>query len=249
MLRAIVVAAASAGLVGLALAAAFARIRKDVARGFVIGSYVQCDGEWHEAILNHCDLGLKRIPQQPVNTYTNLAYVAAGVLVGQLFDTGPAQVFMVSMTFLGLGSALYHGLSVRWAGHMDVLAIYWVFVGLLLYSGGRLCGTDAALTSAAMFLFGGLFASFLRLFRRDWAMNIKIGLLLGPILLLEVLYVHLNGVPQGYVPVAAALVLFAVAFGVWILDRNKLFRPRRWGHGVWHLLTAAAIPILFAVVS
>jgi hypothetical protein len=249
MVRAVAVSVAAAALVGLALAAAFSRIRKDLARGFVIGSYVECDGEWQEALLNECHLGLARVPQQPVNTYTNLAYVAAGVLVGLLFDTGPAQVFMVSMTFLGLGSALYHGLSVRWAGHLDVLAIYWVFLGLLLYAAGRLAGTDPTLTSAGMFVFAGLFASFLRLFRKDWSMNLKIGLMLGPVLVLELVYVWLNGTPGGNLRIGIAFALFATAFLVWVLDRKRWFRPRRWGHGIWHLFTAAAIALLFVAVS
>lgn len=42
--------------------------------------YKPCSGNWHEEELAGC-CTLEHVPQQPINTYTNLAYLAAGILV------------------------------------------------------------------------------------------------------------------------------------------------------------------------
>ena len=49
--------------------------------------------------------------------------------------------------------------------------------------------------------------------------------------------------PLGYF--IASLILFALAFIFWNLDKKRVFPIKRWGHGLWHLLTGAAIALLF----
>ena len=41
--------------------------------------------------------------------------------------------------------------------------------------------------------------------------------------------------------------LFAMAMGAWLVDK-KTEALGRWGHGMWHLLTAAAIAIMFVAL-
>ena len=43
----------------------------------VESDYRACNGGWEEAILSVCDPCLLAVPQQPRNTYSNLAYIAA----------------------------------------------------------------------------------------------------------------------------------------------------------------------------
>ena len=96
-----------------------------------VSEYRKCVGGWWEEELNHCDSGLIRVPQQPVNTYTNLAYLAVGLFLMFQLNTLSTYVFSLTLLYLCVGSALYHALSTRWAGRLDVSAIYAVFSAVL----------------------------------------------------------------------------------------------------------------------
>jgi hypothetical protein len=45
-----------------------------------------------------------------------------------------------------------------------------------------------------------------------------------------------------------SLGIFAVAFAAWLLDKHTTVLSR-FGHALWHLLTAAAIGHMFAAVA
>jgi len=66
--------------------------------------YRTCAGDWYEAELHNCQAGLAAVPQQPVNTYSNLAYLAAGLYPGVLLDTPASYVFAFAMAYLCVGS-------------------------------------------------------------------------------------------------------------------------------------------------
>jgi predicted membrane channel-forming protein YqfA (hemolysin III family) len=210
--------------------------------------YQPCRGGWHEAFLNHCEAGLLRIPQQPVNTYTNLAYLAAGLFIHLALGTGPSLVFAIGMLYLCVGSSLYHALSTAWAGMLDVTAIYVVFSSLAVFAAAALVGAATSpLTAGVMFLVAGLTAYFLSTrFRRQ--MNVVIGVFLGVTYLLSLLHMLLSGSWGGWPLLLGSLVLFAIAFVVWHMDRAKSFPLPRWGHGLWHILTAVASALLFLLI-
>ncbi|MGD8698655.1 MAG: hypothetical protein PVJ43_05155 [Gemmatimonadales bacterium] len=46
----------------------------------------------------------------------------------------------------------------------------------------------------------------------------------------------------------ASFVIYAVAFAVWVMDKKRVFPVKRWGHGLWHLLTATATCVVFYAV-
>ena len=69
----------------------------------------QCMGNWWEAELRGCAAGNVPTPVEPINSYSNLAYYAGGITVFTLEGTASAAVFAAAMTFLCIGSALYHG--------------------------------------------------------------------------------------------------------------------------------------------
>ncbi len=52
--------------------------------------YRPCEGGWWEAELNGCQNGLRMIPQQPINVYTALIYVAGSVFVALQLRVPPA---------------------------------------------------------------------------------------------------------------------------------------------------------------
>ena len=249
ILTSVIVAASATFLVDVGLVIAFYRVRHGIDHEPLEKAYLVCDGGWHEAYLNKCKDGLNRFPQQPINTYSNLAFVAGGVFVGHYLGSATAQMFMVSMVLLAVGSALYHGLSVRWAGHMDVLSIYWVLLVLLFTVIGRLAGINPAFTGVAGFVGGGVIAAYLRLVRKKVDMMLKIGLILAPIYGLSVWQAIRVGEVIGYVLLGVSLGLFIIAFVIWNLDKRQV----RWlagaGHGVWHVLCAGGFSLIFWVIE
>jgi hypothetical protein len=249
LLTSAIVAVVATLLIDAALVIAFFRVRHGIDRAPLEQAYLQCDGGWHEAYINQCNDGLTRFPQQPINTYSNLAFVAAGVFVGSYVGTPNALIFMVTMVMLAIGSALYHGLSVRWAGHMDVLAIYWVLLVLLIGAVAPFFELHQRLTAIAGFVGGGVVSAYLRLVRKKVDMMIKIGVLLAPIYALAAAHAISTGPPIRYVMLAVSLGLFVIAFVIWNLDKRRVAWLRGAGHGVWHILSAAGFALIFWVVA
>lgn len=208
------------------------------------GDYNPCNGHWAEADEVGCAT-LTRIPQQPVNTYSNLAYLAAGLIIQLTVDTGPAFVFAVTMTYLCIGSTLYHATSTGWAGVLDVSGIITVFPGIAVYAAaGHFRLGDATWTPLAMFLVGGglVFVLAKRIHEYMRAV-IATSLGLSYAMMLGYMWRTHDWRAQEYL--WWSLGLFALGFLAWELDRRRKFRPRTWGHGVWHVATAAASALIF----
>ena len=152
LLRSILWADATGFLIGIALIITFYRVRPSKLQP----AYEKCSGEFFEARVNACESGVAFIPQQPVNAYTNIAYAIGAVFVALYFAEGSPTgfVFMFAMIALCIGSALYHGLSTKWGGHLDVIGIYWVFGALMFLALGTLFGWDKEFTAMTMLVRG-----------------------------------------------------------------------------------------------
>lgn len=208
------------------------------------GDFKPCDGDWAEADELGCAT-LTRIPQQPVNTYSNLAYLAAGLIIQFRVDTGPAFVFAVTMTYLCIGSSLYHATSTGWAGVLDVSGILTVFPAITVYAvAGHFRVGNSPWTPLVMFVVGGglVFVLAKRIHRY---MRLVIGISLGLSYLLMLGYMWRNNAWEHQRFMWWSIGLFVAGFAAWELDRHRKFRPRRWGHGVWHVATAAASALIF----
>ncbi|MFP4378082.1 MAG: ceramidase domain-containing protein [Spirochaetales bacterium] len=249
LLTSIIVAAAATFLVDVALVIAFFRVRHGIDHEPLHEAYLRCDGGWHEAHVRKCDQGLRHFPQQPINTYSNLAFVAAGTFIGSYVATPNALIFMVVMVLLAIGSALYHGLSVRWAAHMDVLAIYWVLLVLMISAIAARAGLDQRLTSIAAFVGGAVVSAYLRLLRKDVDMMIKIGLLLAPVYALAAWHAVALDELGRLVVLGVSLGLFVIAFVIWNLDKRHVAWLQAAGHGIWHMLAAAGFALIFWAVE
>jgi predicted membrane channel-forming protein YqfA (hemolysin III family) len=208
------------------------------------GDFKPCDGDWAEADELGCAT-LSHIPQQPVNTYSNLAYLAAGLVIQFMVDTGPAFVFAVTMTYLCIGSTLYHATSTGWAGVLDVSGIITVFPAITVYAvAGYFRVGDSSWTPLAMFLVGGGLV-FLLAKRIHKYMRAVIGISLGLSYAIMLSSMWRNNDWRYQEFLWWSLGLFIAGFVSWELDRHRKFRPRRWGHGVWHVATAAASALIF----
>ncbi len=225
----------------------FLTIFRNLDPAIVRDGYRPCAGGWHEAHLRHCHLGLTHIPQQPINTYSNLAYVAAGLFPAVLLGTPPSYVFAATMLYLCIGSTLYHATSTRWAGVLDVTAIYSVFAALAVYAVSLVVRMPVWLTTGLMFVVAGLAAYLLsRNLRQN--MNLRIGIFLGISYAMVLLRMALTGHWSAWPYLAGSLAAFAVAYLIWNMDRAQTFPLRGWGHGIWHVLAAVASLLVFGAI-
>jgi channel protein (hemolysin III family) len=209
--------------------------------------YVECAGRWHEAFLCGCEDGLASLPQQPVNTYTNLAYLAAGVFPGVLLDTPAIYVFSFSMIYLFIGSSLYHAMSTSWGGMLDVTAIYVVYSALAVYASAVLFGSPDWMIPLTMFVVAGL-AAYVLSPRYHRNMHLKIAILLGGTYVLLLLRMAFSGNWGSWPYLVASIITFALGFLFWMMDKRRTFPLPRWGHGLWHILTAAATGLVFYAI-
>lgn len=209
-----------------------------------IAEYRPCKGGWWEAEMNRCEEGLLMVPQQPVNTYTNLAYLAGGLFMMFQLNTLPAYIFSLTSLYLCVGSALYHATSTRWAGSLDVSAIYALFSALAVYAASRHLVMGSALTALIMFVIAILSGYLLR-YKFQGNMSLKVGIFIVIIYALEIWIMLKNNNMQILGYLIASFALFALAYLVWNLDKARKFPFKRWGHGLWHIFTAAAAAILF----
>jgi predicted membrane channel-forming protein YqfA (hemolysin III family) len=219
------------------------------------------------------------VPQQPINTYSNLAYLAAGILVHFHLKTDPSFVFAVTMTYLAIGSALYHATSTRWAGMLDVTGIYAVFSAIAVYALLTLLFGDWDLTPEVMLVVAGVCATVLYKMgkpkkkegephapaddpcaevpaqsaaaapkrRRSDRMRTVIAICLGTAYLCVLARMAMT-TWKHWPLLASSVVLFVLGYWSWGMDRKRTFPLRSWGHGVWHVLTAAASGLVFYAV-
>lgn len=197
---------------------------------------------------------------QPVNTWSNLAFVLVGLLIlgvapgsadgrANLMLSQPAYplVFGASTVVIGLGSLFYHA-SLSFAGQwFDVMGMYLLATFMALYGVARIRpmrGSRFALIHVAVnAALGALLVVAPEARRLVFA-----GLILA-VIALEV-WIALRRRPSiRYAYFGAALVSFAVACAIWVLDNLRvLCAPDSvlQGHALWHLLGALAAGLIYA---
>jgi hypothetical protein len=196
-----------------------------------------CRGHWAEARLRHCEGGLAvtGIPVEPFNTFSNLAYFAAGWAVWTTFANKPAAVMAASLTLLGVGSSMYHGTKTKWGARLDHAGMYAVFGALVIYC---VAPTHPAVPYVMLGGAAGSAIGFALVDPGD--LNARMGLLLG--------LASIRGFLLGSVLLSGlSLGCFAIAFTAWQIDKRTTLLSR-FGHAIWHLLTATAVALMFAAV-
>lgn len=165
---------------------------------------------------------------QAADTFTNVAYVAAGLYV-LLELLQPYHVAMAAaLFFLGLVSGLFHATSARLAQSLDEIGMYAV-LSVLFWA-----------AVAGTFVVDGIYlimvASWLVLtaFHREldshkWVPGIAVATFLVIMLL-------------------GSKLLGLVAVGLFILAWLANQHISDYGHAIWHVLTAAALTVAFAAV-
>lgn len=245
MVTALIFSAAAIIFAGLVFRGVFEFITPDKVKV----DYDPCGGKWDEAYIHGCEKGLCHIPQQPVNTYSNLAYLAAGVYMHVIVGTNASLVFAITMMYLAVASSLFHATSTKWAGMLDVTAIYVVFSAIAVYAASSVFdGTNWTFTPPIMFVLAGL-TSYVCSKRFHRRMNLVIAVFLGGSYLAVLINMAIERDRSAWRYLLASFLLFVIAYGIWNLDRKRIFPIRGWGHGFWHVLTAAASAFVFQAAN
>lgn len=197
-----------------------------------------CRGDWAEARLRKCELGIEftGIPVEPLNSYSNLAYFAAGWVTLRIVGDAPSIVLGATLIFLSIGSTMYHGVKSMWGFRLDHAGMYAVFAALALYA---IAPNHHAISY--VMAGGALVAAVGFAFFMPGELSIRMGLLLAVVSVRA----FLLGRP---VIAGVSLGVFALAEVCWQLDKRTTVLGR-FGHAIWHLATAAAISIMFMAMT
>lgn len=200
-------------------------------------------GRWREVLV------LKRTepPYGPLNTYSNLAYVLAGAVTLYLDRSMAGAVFAFFQAMLGFGSWHYHSQQSVVGNSHDRFGMFLVFGALAM----RAPDPTHELVGIWMGVGGVVIASLVTYIVPPKHIDLQVG----------------AGLAMGSLPAwfggdwrmaLASLGLFLVAYAVWHMDQvdeEELaqgidsIRPHPivgvYGHALWHVLTAAAIPLMY----
>lgn len=194
------------------------------------GDFRPCSTPWWEDKLDSCSD--ERVPVGVRNTYSNLAYAAAGIALYLTERTPESVVMAAALVLLCLGSMAYHAVPGRLTNALDHGGMYGSFLGLATYAAG---GTWIPML-AALFLGTLTFR-----FAHRAPLNAMMGL-----------FCWVAGVAawaSGSRPLLyASAASFALAMAAWTCDKRRLWTGR-WGHAVWHVGTATGLGLLFAAVG
>jgi len=152
-----------------------------------------------------------------------------------LIEGGPASAVMgAALCALGVGSFLYHGLKTLWANELDVAGMYVTFGALATHA---LAPAHPA-TAWLMALSGSLLAVLFVYVLPPVKLEVQMGMLLY--------FTALPAILTGASALAwTSLGLFVLGYLAWHLDRARAPFIGLWGHALWHLLTAAAIALMY----
>ena len=190
----------------------------------------QMGGWWEDVLAGRCTF-----PIGPLNTWSNVAFLAAGWAGWALARSGPALVFALEMSVLAVGSALYHGFKTVLTDQADEGGMYLVLSGLATYAlAPHLPWIAIAMAVVSMIVTVGI------LLGPNWSRYLDP--LTGAFIGVAALALVFRG---RYFIAGTALALLGAAFMAWHDDRDRTFPVPRAGHALWHLLSAAGLLALF----
>jgi hypothetical protein len=202
----------------------------------------------------HAAAALDRLIREPQNTWTNLAFVLGGAFLLSAASQRLGRGTGLALIAVGIGSFLYHASAATAFRHVDVGAMYWLFLVSLLLCVAALsprwrdrlearAGVVVAVTLAVAI---GIAAA-----RNSVVLGFK-PLSLRPVTALTaaVVILSLAEIARRRETIRAALELlgvvtvFGLAAACQTLDRpgEPWYRPeaRVQAHAVWHVLAAAS---------
>lgn len=224
--------------------------------------------------LHFCELNrVDELIRQPANTWSNLGFVAVGLLVIAVgfadLKQGMARrkshnflvrypifsiLFGLSAIYVGLGSLLYHASLTEFFQKHDQMGMYALVFVILAFSLNRIFPAIKLFgnwRSFHLFNLAGAAVSFLAVFVVWQFLNINtfFPIALGLVLITHLYYEFFVKKSTAFTKyILIALLSFAVGFTIWMLDRSHIVcSPESWfqGHAVWHLLSALSALLIY----
>jgi hypothetical protein len=213
---------------------------------------------------NYCERRHFGRIKQPVNTWSNLAFVISGLGMllwitvknpdaqnPMLFASAYAVIYGCSVIFLGPGSMLFHASQKQWGGWIDNISMN-VFISFwLVYEIDRMTGMGIG-GFIAVYLILNIIAALLvhpKIIPWDPMGILVFGILIGGTVVMEFvlgLAIHL---PRNYWLLIPVIVTFGAALGIWFPSKTNgpACKPDSFwqGHSLWHLLCALATVFIF----
>ena len=209
------------------------------------------------AAMHFCERELCAWIEQPINTWTNLAYLLVGALILVLArrDRRPLLGWIGVIAILqGFGSALFHASSTHVGEVVDEAVMYLFASYALVMNLGRLAHFKGRTVSGSTQLgaFAGvalLSSAFTAVAGGDWGIVLFAALVITAGSAEDHLRRNVPN-PPSYRPLWWLLGAFAVAWAAWWIDVLQIgCNPdNHWfqGHGVWHVVNSTCFYFLYA---
>lgn len=203
----------------------------------------------------HAPEALRRLVREPQNTWSNLAFVLGGAFLLAAARQRMARAVGVALVAVGIGSFLYHASASRTLRHLDVGAMYWLFLVLAVFAVGAVAanwrrwsesqaGWIASSTAvAAVALTAGRNLAVLGF--KPFSLTLATGVAATLTIASLVIIGWRGRSARTWAAVAGVCVLFAGALTCQLGDQ-----PGRWwfdpaarvqAHALWHVFSAAAV--------
>ncbi|SEC90226.1 Ceramidase [Nocardioides exalbidus] len=209
---------------------------------------------------NFCEAARGGLVRQPANTFSNLGFVVAGLMIGlragrpradAVMSRTVATSYACVVVLLGPGSAAMHATQSAWGGHLDMLSMYLVagFAAAWAWVRWTRRGTTAFVTAyvacVAACEVAGLWPDPIPVVH--YSGNLAFGVLLVAAVVLETLLWRRGETVLVFRHGVVALAAMLLAFTIWLLTNAGMCDPHSWlqGHAAWHLLCAVAAYWLF----
>lgn len=208
------------------------------------GEYCECKNQCPEIIENNA---LVQIPAQPMNTWSNIAFLIAGLIAWRKRKGPASRWFAISCTVLCLGSGAFHSFLTVAGQRWDVIGMFFVFNFLAVYAlfvthelkWFRIAVGLSAVVSLAMAIFVVDLDS-------TKVLAIASAFIIGHLILAVI------DDKASWRELLRALGPFAVAFIFRQLDvSGTLCDPTSWfqGHALWHVFAAWGIYEIYSLLS
>lgn len=200
--------------------------------------------------------------KQPINTYSNIGFMFAGVALlmllprtGDVSPNNPMQVvsfvsvaYGLLVVFLGPGSMFFHASLKKWGGWIDNMSMLLWISFVLVYTIGRIARFEVGII-IAIFLGFNILAGIVTWLKDGigtpiFAVVVALWGVLEVIIVIATLAGgSINGVTRQGPWLLATAILFGLAMVIWYFSQTgkPLCNPRSifQGHAIWHLLAAA----------
>lgn len=211
-----------------------------------------------------CEAARAGAIKQPANSWSNLGFVVAGLVIAwhagrsgaaPLMPRTLQTAFACVVVALGPASAAMHATQSALGGHLDLLSMYLIAGFAASYAWVRWV-RRGPLAFAAAYASSVLVCELAGLWPRpvpvvQYSGNVAFALLLVTAVVIETLLWRRGETRRTIGFGFAALGSMVIAFGIWIMSQHGWCAPDSWlqGHAVWHLLCATAAYFLYRLYA